>query len=69
MKPAPRPGDFLLDRYFKDADAGTRERAREAFREFGRVLAELGDTASATTGDSHESPQCDTIPPTPEVTP
>jgi len=42
-KSARRPGDLLLDRYFKDADEKTREEAREAFREFARALEELGE--------------------------
>jgi len=42
-----RPGDLLLDRYFKDADEKTREEAREAFREFARVLEELGEEVLA----------------------
>ncbi len=41
--PRPRPGDYLLNRYFPDADPETRERARETFREFARVLEELGE--------------------------
>lgn len=39
----PRPGDRLLDRYFPDADQETRERARDAFREYGVVLLRLGE--------------------------
>jgi len=41
-----RPGDVFLDRYFKDADEETRERAREAFREFARVLEGLGQAVA-----------------------
>jgi len=63
-----RPGDILLDRYFKDADSATRERAREAFRQFARVLEELGESI-ADAADSLESPPCGRIPPTPEVPP
>lgn len=66
-KPPRRPGDLLLDRYFKNADHETRERAREAFREFARVLEELGEVILAREADSPESQTCDRIPPTPPV--
>ena len=66
-KPPRRPGDLLLDRYFKDADHETRELAREAFREFARVLEELGEVILAREADSHESQACGRIRPTPPV--
>lgn len=61
-----RPGDYVLDRYFANADPETRERARDAFREFARVLEELGeDVAAQGITDSHESAAGGRIPPTP----
>lgn len=63
MKPPRRPGDLLLDRYLKGADTKTRERAREAFREFARALEELGEeVASQGTTDSREEDACGRIP-------
>lgn len=59
---ARRPGDLFLDRYLKDADVRTRERAREAFREFGRVLEALGEAVSGNISDSREFPNRDRIP-------
>lgn len=70
MKSEPlQPGDFLLNRYFPDADRETRDRAREAFGEFARVLEELGEAVAERVADSHESQTCGRIPPIPEVTP
>lgn len=43
---AKRPGDFLLDKYFPDADEVTRERAREAFRDFAQFLFRMGERLS-----------------------
>ena len=49
-------GDGLLDRYVPDADPETRERAREAFREFAGLLEALGEAvAQGPATDSHES--------------
>lgn len=62
MKPKRRPGDHLLDRYLPDADEKTRERAREAFREYARVLEDFGRRIGARKRDSRESKSCDTIP-------
>jgi len=42
-KPNRKPGDALLDRYFPDADEATRERAREAFRDFAFFLLRMGE--------------------------
>lgn len=50
------PGDYLLDRYFKGADPETRERARDAFLEFGRVMEQLGERLMEEADDSRESP-------------
>ncbi|WP_439571329.1 hypothetical protein [Sphingomonas sp.] len=60
-----RPGDLLLDRYCENADPKTREAAREAFREFARILEALGGAELMHQRDSHESPDRDTIRPTP----
>jgi len=38
-----KPGDVLLDRFFASADDETRERAREAFREYAVHLVRVGD--------------------------
>lgn len=62
MRMKPRPGDLLLNRYFKNADEETRERAREAFAEFARVLEELGEELAAGITDSRESDPCGRIP-------
>jgi len=44
MEPAKkRAGDVLLERYFPDADEETRERAREAFRDFAFFLLRMGE--------------------------
>ncbi len=67
MKPTRRPGDLLLDRYFKDADEATRERAREAFLEFAHALERIGEAVLRERADSHESDSCGTIPSTPTV--
>lgn len=70
MKSKPRrPGDFLLGRYFQNADPETRERARAAFREFARILEELGGALGAEDVDSRESEACGKIPLTPHVAP
>jgi hypothetical protein len=58
----PRPGDLLLDRYLKGADAEARERAREAFRDFAQALEELGDEVAQGITDSRELESCDRIP-------
>ena len=42
-----RPGDVLLDHYFPDADEETRERAREAFRDFAHFLLRIGERIAA----------------------
>ncbi|HUZ12291.1 MAG TPA: hypothetical protein VMU93_05530 [Caulobacteraceae bacterium] len=39
----PRAGDALVDRYFPDADDETRERAREAFRDFALFIFRMGE--------------------------
>lgn len=60
-----RPGDFILDRYLPNADAATRERAREAFLEFARLLEAIGeDIIAQQEADSRESEACGKIPPT-----
>ena len=41
--PPRQPGDGLLDRYLPDADEETRERAREAFREYALLLLRIGE--------------------------
>lgn len=63
--PERRPGDLLLDRYFPHADHETRERARQAFLEYARVLEKLGESILARDRDSRESAECGRIPPTP----
>jgi thymidylate synthase ThyX len=60
--PQRRPGDLLLNRYCENADPETREAAREAFREFARILEALGEAELMHQHDSHESPEHDTIP-------
>lgn len=60
--PLRRPGDLLLDRHFKDADEQTRERAREAFGDYARVLEEAGGRIMARQADSRESDACGRIP-------
>ncbi|WP_422058523.1 hypothetical protein [Sphingomonas sp.] len=65
--PERRPGDLLLDRYCQNADPETREAAREAFREFARILEALGEAELMHRDDSHESPEHDTIQPTPSA--
>jgi len=62
MKPQRRPGDLLLDRYLKGADEETRERAREAFREFARALEQLGEEVAGQLADSREHGPCGRIP-------
>lgn len=57
-----RPGDHMLDRYLPNADDETRERAREAFREYARVLEDFGRRIAARKRDSHESKLYDRIP-------
>ena len=63
MEPLPfrRPGDLLLDRYFPDDDIETRERAREAFREFAGILEAFGEAIWLAASDSRESPTRDNI--------
>lgn len=58
-----QPGDFMLDRYFRDDDTATRERARDAFAEFSRVLVELGEEViGQQKSDSRESDSRGMIP-------
>jgi len=41
--PKRRPGNLILDRYLPDADDETRERARDALRQFAMVLLGIGE--------------------------
>ncbi len=41
--PARRPGDLILDRILPDADADTRDQARESLRRYGVALLRLGE--------------------------
>lgn len=66
-QPKHRPGDLLLNRYLKDADDEARERARDAFTEFARIMEELADEMLAlAASDSRDLDECGTIPPTPQ---
>jgi hypothetical protein len=60
-----QPGDFLLDRYFPDADEMTREAAREQLKRFVRALlrvaTRLAEEEAAQSGDSPKSPRRPTI--------
>ena len=47
-----RAGDVLLDRYFRDADEETRERAREAFRDFAHFLLRIGERLEREAQDA-----------------
>ena len=38
-----RSGDYLLDKYFPNADSETRELAREAFGRYAEILERLGE--------------------------
>ena len=67
--PRPLPGDYLLDQYFKNADVTTRERAREAFAEYARVLEALGAKIAARDRDSRELRSSGTILPKPTSSP
>lgn len=52
------PGDLLLDRFFSDADAALRERARAAFLDYGRRLHALGATlCGSAAGPTHSGPR------------
>jgi hypothetical protein len=56
MEPAKKqPGDVLLDRYFPDADDATRERAREAFRDFAFFLLRMGERLEQEGRDAPDS--------------
>lgn len=60
MNDARKPGDFLLDRFFPDADEATRERARAAFLEYGRALVARGERLMAgglSTAQDSEVPR------------
>jgi hypothetical protein len=50
-----KPGDFLLDKYFPDADEATREKAREAFRDFAHFLLRIGERLSADDAPASDS--------------
>lgn len=52
MQTVKRPGDFLLDRFFPDTDEDTRERAREAFREYALILLRLGERIEEATREA-----------------
>ena len=53
MEPAKkRAGDVLLDRYFPNADEETRERAREAFRDFAHFLLRIGERLEREAQDA-----------------
>jgi hypothetical protein len=41
-----RPGDLILDRYLPDADEETRERARDALRQWALMLIRIGERVS-----------------------
>lgn len=56
QKPSSRPGDLLLDRYFRGAGEETRERAREAFAEFARILEEIGEEVLERQGAESSIP-------------
>jgi hypothetical protein len=66
MREPSLPGDLLLDRYLPGADEATRERARGAFAEFARLLAELGeDLVARENADSCDGEDRGTIAPSP----
>jgi len=59
LSPDRKPGDFLLERYFPNADAELRERARVALIAYGRHLRRLGTqlaTADRAAGEEPASP-------------
>ena len=50
-----QPGDIFLDRYFPNADADTRERARKAFRDFAFFLLRMGERLEQEAQDRQDS--------------
>ena len=57
--PKKRPGDVLLDRYLPDADEETRERARDAFRDFAFFLLRIGERLDQEARDAASSTRSD----------
>ena len=63
-----RPGDLLLARYFPNADEETRERAREAFREWALLILRIGRSvrdAQSTASNSQAENRRHTVPSAP----
>ncbi len=58
--PNKKPGDYLLDKYFPDADKETRESARGAFRDFASFLLRMGDRLEADGYGDSDSTNPDT---------
>jgi hypothetical protein len=53
------PGDFLLDRFFPDADRETREAAREEFQSFLKTLLEVTTAIAERECAEPDSPKSD----------
>ena len=51
-----KPGDYLLDKYLPNANEETRERARDAFRDFAFLLLRIGDRLYALQEQPEDSP-------------
>ena len=56
--PGYRAGDDLLDRYLPDADEETRERARDAFREWAFLILRIGERIEREEQAKRESEKC-----------